>query len=225
MSLLSLNNIHKSYPQGDKKIEVLSGVGLELEQGRTLAIIGQSGSGKSTLLSILCGIEKPDSGEHFFDGTNFVQLSEDEKTKLRARDIGIIFQQFHLLPHLTALENVMLVLEILGESESDAQKKCLELLEKVGLSHRLHHYPAQLSGGEKQRVAIARSMIIEPKLILADEPSGSLDQDTGDDIMHLLFTLVKEKNLSLILVTHNQELARRCDETKMLSRGHFSHED
>jgi putative ABC transport system ATP-binding protein len=149
-------------------------------------------------------------------------MSEEEKTKLRADSIGIIFQQFHLLPHMTALENVMLVLEILGKSLDESKSIACSMLDNVGLGHRHSHYPAQLSGGEKQRVAMARAMVTKPKLILADEPSGSLDQDTGDDIMSLIFELVEQNNTGLILVTHNNDLAKKCERVLNLSRGTFS---
>jgi len=217
--LLSLSKVKKEYIQGDRKIEVLSGLDLNLESGNSVAILGQSGSGKSTLLSLLSGVESPTSGSYDFDGIDFVSLPNDEKTKLRSTDIGIIFQQFHLLPHLTAFENVLLPLEIQGRPCHDSARK---LLESVGLSHRMDHFPEQLSGGEKQRVAIARAMIIKPKLLLADEPSGSLDEETGLDIMKLIFSLVDSEKSALILVTHNKELAKRCGQVKNLVNGQLS---
>ena len=218
--LLDLRSIKKSYGQGKAEIEVLKDINLAVNSGESHAILGQSGSGKSTLLSILCGIQKANSGSYMFKGEDFFKLSEDDVTVKRAQSIGTIFQQFHLLPHLTALENVELSLEILERySELDHAG---ELLKKVGLWERRDHYPSELSGGEQQRVAIARSMAIRPDLILADEPSGSLDEETGDHIMNLIFDLVKEHNTGLILVTHNKTLAARCDNVHELRHGVFN---
>ena len=217
--LLNLENIKKNYTQGERSVEVLKDLNLCLNVGESVAVLGQSGSGKSTLLSILSGVENPTSGSYSFDKTDFASLSDDEKATLRSKDIGIVFQQFHLLPHLTALENVMLPLEIQGSASKD---QAIKLLENVGLSHRIDHFPEQLSGGEKQRVAIARAMIIKPKLLLADEPSGSLDEDTGVDIMKLMFSLVESGDTAMILVTHNKELAKKCGRILNLANGALS---
>jgi putative ABC transport system ATP-binding protein len=217
MNIIELKDIKKTYNQGLKEVLVLKGLSLDLEEGKSLSIVGQSGSGKSTLLSILSGIENADEGGYLLDSDNFFEMNEDDKVKLRSNKIGIIFQQFHLLPHMTALENVLLPLEILGRN--DGVKEAKELLGKIGLADRLDHFPDELSGGEKQRVAIARAMIIKPKLILADEPSGSLDEKTGEDIMNLIFSLVQEEKTSLILVTHNNSLAQLCDKTLKLEHG------
>lgn len=217
MNIIKIKDIKKSYNQGLKEVYVLKGLSFDLKAGESLSIVGQSGSGKSTLLSILSGIEEANEGSYLLDNEDFFQMNEEDKVKLRSHKIGIIFQQFHLLPHMTALENVMLPLEILGQT--DSLEEATQLLSQIGLGDRLHHFPDELSGGEKQRVAIARAMIIKPKLILADEPSGSLDEKTGEDIMKLIFSLVQEKKTSLILVTHNNSLANRCDRTLKLEHG------
>ncbi len=217
MNIVEIKDIKKTYSQGQRDVPVLKGLSLNLKEGESLSIVGQSGSGKSTLLSILSGIENADDGSYLLDKVDFFKMDEEEKVKLRSNKIGIIFQQFHLLPHMTALENVLLPLEILGNTKGTDE--AVELLSKIGLADRLNHFPDELSGGEKQRVAIARAMIIKPKLILADEPSGSLDEKTGDDIMNLIFSLVKGEKTGLILVTHNQTLAKLCDHTLKLEHG------
>ncbi|HEX4925989.1 MAG TPA: ABC transporter ATP-binding protein, partial [Bdellovibrionales bacterium] len=179
-----------------------------VEAGETVAILGQSGSGKSTLLSLLAGLDAPTNGAVEIAGRNVSAMPEAELARFRAAHLGIVFQQFHLMSYLSALENVQLPLEIakVKDSSSDARS----LLGKVGLGHRLHHVPAQLSGGEKQRVAIARAMIVKPQLLLADEPSGNLDRKTGDEVMELLFAQVRASGMAMILVTHNEQLANLC---------------
>ncbi|MFT6070645.1 MAG: putative ABC transport system ATP-binding protein [Bacteriovoracaceae bacterium] len=215
--ILNVQNLKKSYSQGTRKLEIINDLNLGLEKGSTLAILGQSGSGKSTLLSLLSGLDQPDDGKIILDGMDLGSLGESELTDLRAKKIGIIFQNFHLLPHLSALENVALSLEILKMDQPfEVAKKWLS---RVGLSSREDHFPDQLSGGEKQRVAIARALSISPDLILADEPSGSLDEETGDKVMDLIFGLVREENSTLILVTHNKELAKNCEKTVHLHGG------
>ena len=206
--ILSLKNISKFFTQGSETIHVLNNINLELESGETLAILGPSGSGKSTLLSLLAGLDSPSSGEIKIAGKNMTQMSEAELTQLRAEKFGIVFQQYHLFNHLTALENVSLPLELRNQSGSEHSAK--KVLEQVGLGHRENHYPSQLSGGENQRVAIARAFITQPQLLLADEPSGSLDVKTGDQVMDLLFNLVEDKKTTMVLVTHNESLALRC---------------
>ncbi len=215
--ILECKDLHKSFRQGSNVINVLNGASLSLGEKDTLAIVGKSGSGKSTLLSILSGIESVDSGVINFMGDEITHYSQQKMTELRAKSIGVIFQQFHLIEHLSALENVMLPLEIINEE--NAKEKALSLLTSVGLGERANHFPSQLSGGEKQRVAIARAMSNKPKLILADEPSGSLDEDTGTTIMNLLFDLVEKENMGLILVTHELQLAARCGRSLILSHG------
>lgn len=217
MTILNVEAINKSFSQGPKTIHILKDLSLKVEKGQSIAVLGKSGSGKSTFLSLMSGLDRADSGEINFDGTNICALNEQQLTQLRARRIGIIFQQFHLLSHLTTLENVALPLEIAQDRE--AFSKAQVALEQVGLGDRLSHLPGKLSGGEKQRVAIARAMVIAPELLLADEPSGSLDETTGAQVMELIFDLVKNKQMSMILVTHSEELAKRCDCIYRLDHG------
>ncbi len=214
--MLKIQGLCKSFFQGERSIEVLKDLDLQLNKGETLAILGQSGSGKSTLLSLLAGIDRSDKGKMVFEGIDLATLSEQDLTRLRSQKIGIIFQQFHLLSHLSAWENTSLALEILGQED---REKTRSILKDVSLEHRMDHFPSQLSGGEKQRVAIARSMVIEPDLLLADEPSGSLDEKTGNQVMELIFDLVEKENKALILVTHNKALASRCERVLVLEGG------
>ena len=215
--ILEVNQLNKSYKQGENKIEVIKDLSLSLEKGKTLAILGQSGSGKSTLLSLLSGLDQPDTGKVLIDDVDITKMDENKLTGLRAQKIGIIFQNFHLLPHLSALENIALSLEIL--KLPNAFKIAKEWITRVGLAERENHFPDQLSGGEKQRIAIARALAISPDIILADEPSGSLDEETGKIVMDLIFGLVKEENSTLILVTHNKELAKNCERIVQLVGG------
>ncbi len=215
--MLELKNVTKTYTQGEARIEVLRGVDLSVATGETVSIVGPSGGGKSTLLSLLSGIDKPTSGSLRIEGNELVELSDDEMTIFRGKSYGIVFQQFHLIQHLTALENVMLPLEI--NSISNAQEIAQKYLGEVGLSPRIHHRPSQLSGGEIQRVAIARALATQPKLLLADEPSGNLDSKTGSQVMDLLFDLAKRHNTTMVLVTHSLELANRCQRRFALDAG------
>ena len=218
-SIISLNKISKTYFQGSQRIEVLSQLSLQVESNKSVAIRGQSGSGKSTLLTLLAGLDHPDFGEVSIDGQNLAQLSQDELSRFRSKTMGIVFQQYHLMNNLTALENVGIPLEL--QKVSHYETAAREALKMVGLSHRLAHFPSQLSGGECQRVAIARAIVSEPKIILADEPSGNLDDKTGEEVMSLLFRLCQDRGQTLILVTHNHELAKSCDRTLMLKGGKF----
>jgi putative ABC transport system ATP-binding protein len=216
--ILELSDVSKSYRQTrSESLVVLKNISFSLDRGQTLAIIGQSGSGKTTLLSLIAGLDSPDSGKILLEGKNISAMAEKELSRYRAGKTSIIFQQFHLMPHLTAEENISLPLEILK------QKKIRELthdmLEKVGLQDRRHHLPAQLSGGECQRVAIARALVVKPALLLADEPTGNLDIETGEKIARLLFDLVEKENKTLILVTHNPALAGQCREILTLEKG------
>lgn len=217
MTTLLAQELKKSFFQGDQEIPILKGLNLKAEIGKSTAILGKSGSGKSTLLSLLAGLDKPDSGDLIFDGVSYASLNEEDLTLFRGQRMGIIFQQFHLLPHLSALENVSLAAEILNKP--NARVLAQEALKKVGLSHRENHLPLKLSGGERQRVAIARALVIQPALLLADEPSGSLDEGTGREVMDLLFDLVRGEGTGLILVTHSLELAKCCDEILRLDDG------
>jgi putative ABC transport system ATP-binding protein len=215
--MINVENLSKSFSLGEERVTILDSLSLHIPEKSTAAILGKSGSGKSTLLSLLAGLDRPDQGVVNISSHSLFGFNDDELTLFRARTMGIVFQQFHLMSSLTALENVMIPLEIL--KIENAKEKAMELLEKVGLSHRMHHYPSQLSGGESQRVALARAIIHRPKVIFADEPSGNLDEETGVVVMDLLFDLVQKEGLTLVLVTHDEELAKRCDKTFRLHLG------
>ena len=214
---ISAIGIAKAFQQGEKTIEVLKGLDLEIKSGESLAIIGESGSGKSTLLSLLAGLERPDVGKIIVDGSAINEMLESAVTQFRGSNIGIVFQQFHLMPHLTALENVAIPLII--AADPDWRDKSAELLTAMQLSHRFNHFPAQLSGGECQRVAISRALANHPKLLLADEPTGNLDTRTAENVMGRFFEIVKEKNVTVLLVTHNEKLAAGCDRHAELKEG------
>lgn len=216
-TIISLNKISKTYFQGTQRIEVLCGLNLDVKSSEAVAILGQSGTGKSTLLSLLAGLDVPDFGTVEVNKQDLSKLSQDKLSQFRAKNLGVIFQQYHLMSNLTALENVGIPLEL--QKVNDFQSAALEALKMVGLSHRIAHFPSQLSGGECQRVAIARAIVGKPKLILADEPSGNLDDRTGKEVMNLLFELCKEREQTLILVTHNHDLAQNCDRTLVLKDG------
>ncbi len=214
--LLNATGLSKSYGQ----THVLSSLDIGIEEGRSLAVLGQSGSGKTTLLSILAGLEAPDTGNVRFHELDLYALPPDELTRARGRYMGIIFQEYHLVPSLTALENVALPLEITHDKHVHTRSH--ELLERVGLSHREDHYPHQLSGGEQQRVAIARALAASPKLLFADEPTGSLDEETAAGVEDLIFSLIRERGLTALIITHNQELSARCDQTLRLHLGRLA---
>ena len=214
---LTVKNLTKSHLQATRKITVLSGLNLEVLRAETVAIVGKSGSGKSTLLALLAGLDNPDEGQVILNGQTLSGLNETSMARLRARSMGIIFQQFQLVQTLTALENVMLPAEILGDKKNEEKAK--ELLRAVGLGERMNHFPSQLSGGEQQRVAIARALAGTPQIILADEPTGNLDNETGISVMDLLFGLLKEKDIALVLVTHDPDCADRCTRVLTLEQG------
>jgi putative ABC transport system ATP-binding protein len=195
-----------SSPEGE--LTILDNVSLEVPRGQTLAVVGSSGAGKSTLLALLAGLDEPTTGEVWLGDAELTALDEDGRAALRNRQVGFVFQSFHLLPALTALENVLLPLEL--ANEPDARRKATETLRQVGLQARMSHYPRQLSGGEKQRVAIARAYVAEPQLLFADEPTGNLDRRTGEKIMELLFRLNAATGTTLMLVTHDHNIAQRC---------------
>jgi putative ABC transport system ATP-binding protein len=215
--MITLKNIHKSFFQGGVQTDVLKGIDLFVKSGESLALLGKSGSGKSTLLALIGGLELPDQGELSIDNVSLAQLKEDQLTRFRAEKIGIIFQQFHLISTLSALENVLLPLEILKRPKSN--QTAMELLHNVGLAHRINHLPSQLSGGEAQRVALARALASAPQILLADEPSGNLDEETGQQVMDLMFKLTKDFKTTLVLVTHDLALAQRCERLVQLERG------
>ena len=212
--------LRKSVRAAEADLEILRGIDLEIKRGETAAIVGTSGSGKSTLLGLLAGLDSPTSGEIYLDDTNIVQLDEDERAVLRSQKVGFVFQSFQLLPALTALENVMLPLELAGRD--DARVVAEDYLARVGLEERLHHYPRTLSGGEQQRVAIARAFAAKPLILFADEPTGNLDTATGAKIIELLFGLNQEEGTTLILVTHDNSLADRCQRKLVMAAGHLS---
>ena len=216
MSLV-IKNLQKSFFQGEDKVQVLKSVNVDIKNGQIVAIIGQSGSGKSTLLSLLAGLDQADSGEVVVDGVNISSFDEKQITEFRGKNIGIVFQQYHLVSHLTALENVMLPMEILNKS--DIEKNARALLQEMGLDHRLDQFPNRMSGGECQRVAIARALAVRPKILLADEPSGNLDIHTGDNVMNIFFDVAKKYQITTILVTHSEALAKRCERVLRLSEG------
>ena len=206
--MIVVRNVSQRVTLGGEALTILQGIDLEVKPAETVALVGASGSGKSTLLSLLAGLDRASEGEIEVAGVRLDSLDEEGRARLRAEQIGFIFQSFQLLPGLTALENVMLPAEIRGLPQ--ARQKATRLLDEVGLADRLHHHPAQLSGGEQQRVAIARAFIGQPALLLADEPTGNLDRHTGDKIADLLFQLNREHGTSLVIVTHDERLAARC---------------
>ena len=216
--IVQIENLWKAYPSpGSATLPVLTGVNCSLAVGATLAVTGQSGSGKSTLIALLAGLDRPDQGRLVVNGADLVAMDEAQLTRFRAENIGIVFQQFHLMPHLSAAENISLPLELLRRP--CRREKIDAILEQVGLSARRNHLPGQLSGGECQRVAIARALVVEPAVLLADEPTGNLDVTTGREVSDLLFALVAEARMTMLVVTHNQELAGRCTQQLRLEQG------
>ena len=216
-SLLRADTLTKIVTSGDAPLTILDGVSFDVEPGATVAIVGASGSGKTTLLGLLAGLDRPTQGDVFVDGIALSGLDEDARAALRQRLLGFVFQSFQLLPALTALENVMLPLELAGAPDAAAVAR--EWLGKVGLGQRTTHYPKQLSGGEQQRVAIARAFAGEPKLLMADEPTGNLDGATGVEVADLMFRLNRERGTTLVLVTHDATLAARCGRRLSLASG------
>ncbi len=216
-TVLLAEHLTKTYRSGEGSLTVLNDVSFELNEGDSCAIVGPSGSGKTTLLGICAGLDRQTSGSITLCGTVLDVLSEDERARVRNQFVGFVFQSFQLIPTLTALENVMVPMELRGEKQ--ARRDAIELLERVGLGHRLSHYPAQLSGGEQQRVAIARSFINRPKILFADEPTGNLDAETSEKIEQLLFELNHDKGTTLVVVTHNLELAQKTQRILRLKGG------
>lgn len=215
--MIELRNLHLSYPLANGKLDVLCGADATIKQGETVAVTGPSGTGKTTLLLLLAGLESPDSGSVVIGGTDLATLDADGLADLRRDQLGIVFQSFHLIPSLTALGNASLPLDIAGVKNSRA--KAIEILARVGLSERADHYPSQLSGGEQQRVAIARALVHRPVVLLADEPTGNLDAQTGSTIVDLLFQLNRETGATLLLVTHDHDIADMCDRNLRLQHG------
>jgi putative ABC transport system ATP-binding protein len=218
--LIDLNDIRLTLGEGDVRTEILKGVSLRLEPGESLAVLGPSGSGKSSLMAVVAGLERADSGSVRLAGQDISGLNEDALARLRGRSLGIILQAFHLLPTMTALENVSVPLELAGID--DPRGRAAFELEQVGLGHRLTHYPAQLSGGEQQRVAIARATAPRPQLLLADEPTGNLDSKTGAAIIDLLFERASKAGAGLLVITHDSAVAARADRTMHMSDGRLA---
>lgn len=214
---MSARGIGKTVMTGDSELVILDGIDIEIKRGAALAIVGASGSGKTTLLGILAGLDLPSRGQVTLDGDELTALDEEARALVRGRKVGFVFQSFQLLASLTALENAMLPAELRGDS--DAREQGLALLERVGLGHRIGHYPRQLSGGEQQRVAIARAFASRPEILFADEPTGNLDTQTGERVIDLLFELNAEFGTTLILVTHDMRLAERCGAALRLEGG------
>ena len=208
-TLLELKQIKLHYKNYNTSVEVIKGIDLKIHSGEKVAVVGKSGSGKTSLIMLMGGLEKPSSGEIIFDQQSISSFSEDQLADIRKQKIGIVFQSFYLIPNYTALENVSLILEINGEGNAKQQAEVL--LVQFGLKDRLNHFPTQLSGGEQQRVAIARSMAVKPKMILADEPTGNLDSENSDMISNLLFQYADKNQSSLVLVTHDLKFAEKCD--------------
>ena len=216
-SVLSARAIGKTVKSGDSDLVILREIDLEVTRGEAVAVVGASGSGKSTLLAILAGLDTPSSGRVELQGADLFALDEDRRAELRGRTVGFVFQSFQLLPALTALENVMLPLELSGTNETESRAK--DILVRVGLGERLQHLPKHLSGGEQQRVALARAFVMRPALLFADEPTGSLDAESGAGIINLLFSMNREFGTTLIMVTHDENLAARCGRVVRLAAG------
>ncbi|KAA1188162.1 ABC transporter ATP-binding protein [Pseudohalioglobus sediminis] len=215
--MIRAENLQKRVPMAGGELEILKGISLEIKSGETVAIVGASGSGKSTLLGLLAGLDEGSGGRVVIGDTDLSQLDEDGRAVFRGREVGFVFQSFQLLPALTALENVMLPLELKGQG--DAREQASHYLERVELSARTSHYPRQLSGGEQQRVAIARAFAARPAILFADEPTGNLDTRTGAHIIDLLFELNQQEGTTLVLVTHDLQLAQRCQRRLVLEAG------
>ncbi len=215
--LISVSHLSKSVQDASGQLDILRDIDFTLQPKQSLAIVGASGSGKSTLLSIMAGLDTPSEGTVVLGGVDMFAMSEDERAALRARQIGFVFQNFQLLGNMTALENVMLPLELAGQSQS--RNAAQDMLIRVGLGERFNHYPKVLSGGEQQRVALARAFVVKPALLLADEPTGSLDHASGERIMELMFALNHELGTTLVLVTHDMKLAQRCDRVITIEAG------
>ena len=219
-TIIKASGLGKQVTTGDAELTILTGISFEVRMGEAVAIVGVSGSGKSTLLGLLAGLDTPTTGSVRIDGHDLNALDEDGRAALRGRMIGFVFQSFQLLPAMTALENVMLPLELAGAD--GAQASARTMLARVGLADRVNHYPKQLSGGEQQRVAIARAFVSQPKLLLADEPTGNLDAATGGQVIDLLFELNRESGTTLLLVTHDEALTRRCNRVLRLAAGRLA---
>jgi predicted ABC-type transport system involved in lysophospholipase L1 biosynthesis ATPase subunit len=223
-AILTCTGLTKTFPSGERLIEVLNGVDLELHAGEGISIRGESGSGKTTLLNLLAGLEAPDAGTLVWNGQSALGMTSNEMARIRASFIGLVFQAFYLIPELNALENVLISRRVLGGLDASAKTRAHELLERVGLSERLKHLPSQLSGGERQRVALARALLNGPRVIFADEPTGNLDEATGNRVIEVLLRLCREEEVSLVLVTHNREHAGLADRQLLLHEGRMAND-
>jgi len=221
--IVKADGLTKQVATPDHLLVIVKNAAFEVRSGEAVAILGASGSGKSTLLGLLAGLDVPSSGRVLIGGEDLFALDEDGRARLRGQLVGFVFQSFQLLPALTALENVMLPLELAGGADAAARARAV--LGRVGLGERLGHYPRQLSGGEQQRVAVARAFVTEPRLLFADEPTGNLDSITGETVIELLFEMNRERGTTLVLVTHDSELAKRCDRRLHIAAGEITHED
>jgi len=215
--IIAVEHVSRAVSDATGTLTILHDIDFSLQRRQSTAIVGASGSGKSTLLAIIAGLDRPTEGTVRLDGEDLFALDEDARAALRARKLGFVFQSFQLLAHLSALENVMLPLELLGRG--DARARAAEMLRRVGLGERLGHYPRTLSGGEQQRVALARAFVVEPEVLLADEPTGSLDHATGERVMELMFEMNREHGTTLVLVTHDRAIAARCDRQLRIEAG------
>ena len=222
--MLRLKDIRKTYLVGPAPVEVLRSVDLEVNHGDFVSIMGASGSGKSTLMHIIGLLDSPTSGSYSLDGREVSGMTDDRRAAIRNASIGFVFQSFHLLPRLTAVENVRLPLTYRGTGRAEMDRRARSALDRVGMGERTHHKPDELSGGQQQRVAIARALVAEPSLVLADEPTGALDPDTGNDIMDLFVELNREEGTTLVVITHDREVARRCARRTRIEKGALSEE-
>lgn len=221
--IIKVAGLSQKITLGDSALTILEGIALEVKPGETVALVGASGSGKSTLLGLLAGLDSPSSGQIYIKEQLITELSEEQRARIRGEHIGFVFQSFLLLPTLTALENVSLPAELQGHKHNEQRAR--ELLTQVGLAERLQHFPSQLSGGEQQRVAIARAFMTQPDILLADEPTGNLDQRTGAQIIELLFELNRRHGTTLVIVTHDEVLAQRCERRLLMSGGRLEEQD
>lgn len=223
--MILVKDLYKVYGKGENRVEALRGVDLSVKDGEFLAILGPSGSGKTTLLNCLSGVDSPTRGEIYFNGVAFHSLSEEEKTEFRAKHMGFIFQFFNLVPVLTVIENVELPLKILGVNHKESKERAYEMIKRVGLSDKANRFPSQLSGGEQQRVAIARALVHEPNIVWADEPTGNLDSETGSMIIELLDRMRIERGTTLVVVTHDERIAKKADRVLTMRDGRIVSEE
>lgn len=222
--MIEVKNLRKSYKNGVSTFEALKGLNLKIEQGTSIAIVGKSGSGKSTLMHLLAGLDTPSEGEVLYSEKNLAKMNEKELANFRNQEIGFVFQQFFLQPNLTVLENTVLPLKISGMTKAERKAKALKALEEVGLSDKANNLAVNLSGGQKQRVCIARAIVTEPTVIFADEPTGNLDTENGEKIVNLLFELNKSKGITLVVVTHDNDLAQKCKQKVFIKDGEIVNE-